>query len=144
MCRYYVLKSIKGNNSVVYIPTDNEKLVAKMRPVLSTEEVYNLINEMPMDKCQWIEDDLKRKEAFHNIIAESNPQKLANLIRTIYIHQSELSSTGKKLHISDERFFKEAERILYNEFSLALDISSDSVPSFILSQIGSDNPESTD
>lgn len=115
---------------------DNEKLVAKMRPMLTTEEVYNLINEMPDEECRWIERDDERKAAFREILAESNPQKLAGLIRTIYLHQREIAKTGKRLHLTDERFFKEAERILYDEFSLALDISSDSVPSFIIAQIG--------
>ena len=30
---------------------------------------------------------------------------------------------GKRLHMSDERFFKDAEQILYNEFQYVLDLA---------------------
>ena len=139
--KYYILKSVKGSSSVIYVPVDNEKLVAKMRPMLTTKEVYDLINEMPEEEYPWIERDDERKATFREIIAESNPQRLVGLIRMIYLHQRELAAAGRKLHLADERFFKEAERILYDEFSLALDISSDAVPSFIISQIGDQEKE---
>lgn len=139
--KYYVLKSVKGSSSVIYVPVDNERLVGKIRPMLTTKEVYELINEMPEEKCVWIKNDNERKLVFREIIAKSDPQELAGLIRTVYLHQCELAAAGKKLHITDERYFKEAERILYDEFSLALDISSDSVPSFIIAQIGDGEQE---
>ena len=134
--KYYILRSVKGNGSLVYVPVDNEKLVGKMRPLMSTEQVIALIDEMPLEECTWIENDDERKDTFRKIIAESDPQKLAYLIRSVYLHKLELDGNSKKLHISDERFFKEAERILYDEFSMALDISSDDVPSFIVAKIG--------
>lgn len=134
--KYYILKSVKGNNSTIYVPVDNEALVGKMRPVLSADEVYSLINEMPKDEFKWTENDSERNAEFKAIISESAPDKLAQLIKTVYVHQRELESMGKKLHIADERAFKEAERILYDEFSLVLDVKSDSIPSFIQTAIG--------
>lgn len=136
MQKYYILKSTKGNGSVIYVPVDNEKLVAKMRPLMSSEEVYKLINEIPADECKWIENDDERKSVFREIISESAPQKLAALISSVCVHKRELSEKGKRLHMSDERFFKEAERILYDEFSVTLDMKSDAVPSFIIDNIG--------
>lgn len=134
--KYYILKSVKGNNSTIYVPVDNETLVGKIRPVLSADQVYRLINKMPNDDLEWIENDDDRKTQFKAIISESAPEKLAQLIKMVYIHQRELEGMGKKLHVADERAFKEAERILYDEFSLVLDVKSDSVPSFIQAAIG--------
>ena len=107
-----------------------------MRPVLSADEVYSLINEMPNEDLIWIENDDERKTQFKAIISESVPEKLVQLIKMVYVHQRELENMGKKLHIADERAFKEAERILYDEFSLVLDVKSDSIPSFIQTTIG--------
>ena len=129
--KYYILKSVKGNNSTIYVPVDNETLVGKIRPVLSADQVYRL-----NDDLEWIENDDDRKTQFKAIISESAPEKLAQLIKMVYIHQRELEGMGKKLHVADERAFKEAERILYDEFSLVLDVKSDSVPSFIQAAIG--------
>ena len=36
--KYYVLKPVYQNSSVIYVPVENEALVSKMRPVLSREE----------------------------------------------------------------------------------------------------------
>lgn len=141
--KYYVLKSVKGNNSIVYVPVDNEKLVSRIRPVLTAEEVHEIINEMPNEEISWIDNDDERKNKFREVLSQSNPLELAKMIRTIYYHRRELTANGKKLHSSDERFFNDAERVLYNEFSIALKISSDSVESFIIEQIGEDETADT-
>lgn len=141
--KYYVLKSVKGSSSVVYVPVDNKVLVGKIRPVLTAKEVHDIINDMPNETLEWIEDDDERKDKFKTVILESDPAELAKMIRTIYRHRRELNANGKKLHLSDERFFNDAERVLYNEFSIALKISSDSVESFIIEQIGEDETADT-
>ena len=49
---YYVLKPVNDVHSTVYVPTQNEKLTSKMKKVLSVEEIYDLINDIPMDNKQ--------------------------------------------------------------------------------------------
>ena len=44
---YYVLSPIFDAKNTLYLPTDNEKLVAKMRKVLSEEEILGLIKSIP-------------------------------------------------------------------------------------------------
>lgn len=39
------------------------------------------------------------------------------------------------MRLSDEQLMKEAERLLYSEFSLVLNIRADEVPKFISSRI---------
>ena len=41
--RYYVLKPVYQNSSLIYVPVENQQLVSKMRPVLTREEVDRLI-----------------------------------------------------------------------------------------------------
>ena len=57
------------------------------------------------------------------------------MIRELYIHKQEQLKNGKKMHLSDEQLMKEAERLLYSEFSLVLNIRADEVPKFISSRI---------
>ena len=57
------------------------------------------------------------------------------LLYTSYQHKREQEQKGRKLHISDERFFREAEKMLYDEFALVLHIQPDQVLPFILEQI---------
>lgn len=37
---YYVLKPVYGATSTVFVPVNNERLKAKMRRILSAEEIY--------------------------------------------------------------------------------------------------------
>ena len=49
------------------------------------------------------------------------------MIKALYFHKNKRESEGKHLYLSDERFFKEAERILYDEFQYVLNIKKDEV-----------------
>ena len=62
--KYYVLTSVGNRDSVVYVPSFNEKLVAKMRKVLTPQEIYDIIEALPDEKIMWIDDDAKRKRIF--------------------------------------------------------------------------------
>lgn len=83
----------------------------------------------------WILDDNERKEHYRTILSSSNRLEILNMIREIYIHKQKQLKNGKKMHLSDEQLMKEAERLLYSEFSLVLNIRADEVPKFISSRI---------
>ena len=58
------------------------------------------------------------------------------MIKTLYTRQQALLQNGKKkLRATDERFLKEAERVLHEEFAHVLNIQRDQVLPFILEQI---------
>ena len=46
---YYVLVPIHDSRSTLYVPLDNEKLRAKMKKLLSAEEIEALIDSMPKE-----------------------------------------------------------------------------------------------
>ena len=51
------------------------------------------------------------------------------------IPPTEQQKNGRRLHITDERFMKEAEKMLYEEFAYVLNIRKDQVLPFILNQV---------
>lgn len=132
---YYILNPVYNKASTIYVPIHNEKLTAKMNRILSAEEIYELIHSMPDEKTIWIENESARKERFQQIVSGNNRQELVQLIKTLYLHQEKQKEKGKKLHIADERFLKEAEKLLYNEFALVLKMEPNQVLPFIMGQI---------
>ncbi len=133
--KYYVLKPVFDENATVYIPFDNEKLISKMKRIISEEEINELIKSLKGKEIEWIDNENKRKEKFKNIIYNGDREELMILIRTIYLHQEDLVKNGKKLHIMDERFLKDAEKLIYDEFSLVLNINREDVVPFILERM---------
>lgn len=138
---YFVLRSNGNPDSTIFVPVNNENLKKKMRRILSPDEIYALIHAMPEQKSIWIEDENERKEKYREILARGDRSELVRVIKTLYLHRQKQNESGKKLHLSDEHFFKEAERILYEEFALVLKIRPEQVLPFILEQIGIDAKE---
>ena len=119
---YYVLKPVSTDRSTFFVPTENEKSVAKLKRVLSEKEIYQLIRSMPKGDTIWIDNENLRTERYKQIIAGNDRQQLVALIRTLYFKKCELEEKGKKLHKWDETYMKEAEKLLYEEFSLVLNL----------------------
>lgn len=139
---YYVLQPVYNNRSTIYVPVHNEALTAKMRRVLSKEEIYQIIQAMPSETSIWIEDEPERKETYKQILQQGDRIELVRMIKALHQHQLDQRAKGKHLHTADEHFFKEAEKLLYDEFALVLDIQPDEVLPFILQQL--DEDESSD
>lgn len=132
---YYVLESLCSNASTIFVPVHNEALKAKMRRVLSVEEIYSMIRSMPKEIPVWIEDESTRSREYKEILIKGNHRELVHLIKTLYVRQQEQKKIGKNLHKVDERFLKDAEKLLYKEFAYVLDIEPDQVLPFIQQQI---------
>ncbi len=132
---YYILKPISSGYNTFYIPVNNEKMLSKLRKVLSLEEVNEIIASMPESDYQWIENDTLRKEEYKKIILSGNHREIVKVIKAIHFHKKELKSIGKKPHIVDEIMLKDAENILYDEFAAVLNIKKDEVLPYIIKSI---------
>lgn len=135
---YYVLKPVENGQSTVWVPAGNPQLVHKMRKLLSAQEVYQLIHKMASQPVMpWENNDRARRDHFQEILRSGDRMSLISMIRTLYLHQQELAAKGKKIHLSDEKQMKEAEKQLYEEFAHVLHIDRDQVVPFIVREIES-------
>jgi len=134
--KYYVLSALYRNNSVIYVPVGNEKLEAKMRDILSREEIDSLIAEVPNEASIWIENEPLRKIKYKEIITGGDRRDLFRLIKTLYEHRINQENSGKKMHMTDERFMKDAEKILYDEIAHVVGIDHHDVVGYISEKIG--------
>ena len=121
---YFVLKPVNDNGPTIFVPTDNENVLKKMRRLLSKEEINKLIDSMPDEKTAWISNVNERKELYRNLLAGGDHAALIQMIKALYAQKKEREAAGKRLHSMDENFFKDAERILYNEFQYVLKLNS--------------------
>lgn len=129
--RYYVLKPVYQKSSLVYVPLDNPELVSRMRPLLSQEEVDELIETMPEVKTAWVDDPQERKACFDALMRNHRCADLIVIIKTLTAHKELRQSRGKSLHVSDETYLREAQRLLYDEFAGALGILPSQVNDYI-------------
>ena len=133
---YFVLKPVVDKGATIFVPTDNEQVLQKMRRLLTKDEIHKLIDSMRSENAVWVENENERKEIYRNILAKGDHLELIKMIKAIYAHKVQREVEGKRLHMSDERFFKDAEQILYNEFQYVLDLNGkDDLMRYIFARI---------
>lgn len=132
---YYVLRPVFDCATVLYVPTRNEQLTAKLKRILSAEEIYALIRSMPEEELLWVENENDRKRIYQEALTSGEREQLVRLIKTLHVRREKREEQKKALLLSDERFMKEAERILYEEFAYVLKIDRDQVLPLIMQEI---------
>lgn len=132
---YYVLRSTGKDNSTVYLPMNNPTLLDKAKPLITKEEIGELIEKIPEAEDFWVDDHKMRKEKFNRILQSGDRKGIIALAGTIYNRQQAQLAVHKKLNASDERILREAERIIDMEFAFVLNITPDEVKETIRSRM---------
>lgn len=128
---YYVLSPIRNASTCFYIPTQSEKALSKLNPLLSSDELLKILVEQANGEDPWIEDENARKQRTKEVISSGNNTDLIRWVRSMHIHRRALAERGKKFHQADEGFLKDAERLLTTEFSVIFKIPEDAVGQYV-------------
>lgn len=129
--RYYVLKPVFQQNSTVFIPVENRKLTARLHRVLTRPELERLVDSMADQQPIWAENENERRALFQKILSEGDRIGMMRLAKTLYDRQQERLAKGKRLHQSDEHFFREADRLLCDEFAFVLNREPCEIPALL-------------
>ena len=135
MTEYFVLRPIYEKSSTIFLPLENATLMSRLRSILSKDEIINIIKTIPSKETIWIENENLRKTKYGEIIVRGEPTELIQLIKTLFLHEKKQKERGRKFHLTDEAFLKDAEKILYDEFAYVLNIKKDEVVPFISEQL---------
>ncbi len=133
---YYILSPVFDKRETIFVPVDNELLVSKMKRMLSSEEIIELIKSIPKRESLWIENVKIRREEYKKIISKADRDDLVALMKTLYLRRKELELEGKSLSVYDEKFFRQAESIIHGEIALVLQIPMEEVSPYIEKTIG--------
>ena len=132
---YFVLKPNDDKGATCYVPTWNEKALAKIRRVMTKQEVDALIDSMPNKSPTWIANEKDRKEAYKNILASRDQAAIISMVQALFSHKKEREAEGKRVHMSDEHFLKDAEQLLYSEWQYVLNVDKAGLMSYIFDRI---------
>jgi len=128
---YYVLRSVYCTGDTVFVPTDSTVLTDRMFPALTREEIDVLLAERPAKIPAWIESDEDRKRQFGEILTSGDRKALLGMVRSLYAHREKQEKRGRKLHIADEKCFRDGEKLLCEEFAHVLHITPDQAADYI-------------
>ena len=126
---YYILEPMGVRGSRIMTPVEGNKSI--MRPVLSRDEAYHLIDGIQDVDELWITDDKQREMKYKEALKTCDCRQWIGIIKTLYFRKKDRMSRGKRLTEVDERYLKKAKENLYRELSIPLEIPAEEVEHFI-------------
>jgi CarD family transcriptional regulator len=135
--QYYVLKEFSSlSSSLTYVPVDNEMLTSQMKPLLTKDEILEVVRESKVaPPLEWIEDNRARSEFYKKLLGTSDRLKLLLMIDAVRRTGIRRESEGKKNYIADENSMHRAEKLIATEFSFVLGIPENEVKAFMESVV---------
>lgn len=132
---YYVLVPTHQSDAAFYVPMHNPAAVSKMRSILSKEALTALLQSEEIKADCWILNEAARKDKYRAMITRADCAELIRMLRALHLHKQEQLAAGKKQHLCDENFMKDAERVIRSEVSAVMEIPPEAVGEFLRSKI---------
>lgn len=133
---YYILRPVYNSSSTIFVPLGNETLCGRIRPVMTEEQLCVLLRRMTEGEPEWIEDNNQRRAVYSEILQSADPEKVLAVLRSLHSRSETLRQKKKRLHISDEKLFHDAERMIHEEIAYVAGIRMDEVNGYIEREVG--------
>lgn len=134
---YLVLEPLAQAESKFYLPTENPTAMAKLKAVLSKDELVELIGSEEVRQDAWIAEENMRKQHYRELIGSGDRVALLKMVSTLYRYKAAQAAAGRKFHQSDDNFLRDAEKLLASEISLVLELSPEDARNYLREQLKS-------
>ena len=114
----YLLIPVNGRDGKIYSPVDSGKV--KMRRILSSEEVRELMEKVPQMEELTIANEKQCESIYKEELYSVDCSRWLGLLKTLYARKAARLEAGKKVTATDERYLKSVEDRLKEEFSIVL------------------------
>lgn len=129
--KYLILIPLNDTSLKIEVPINNKDL----RNLITKKEVNNIIKNMP--NISIIEKNNKLLENdYRDLLKEGSFESLIKIIKTAYLRNKDRTDNNKKKQEKDEYYLNLAEKYLYTEFSVVLDMKYEDIKNYILKTVG--------
>ena len=132
---YLVLEPLGQPGSRYLVPTHNELAMGKLKKMLTREELEALMQSDFVRQDSWIRDEGVRKQTYRTLISSGDREKLMAMVHTLYCHKEEQQAAGRKVHLCDDNFLRDAEKLLIGEVSIVMGMDTDAARQYVRSQL---------
>lgn len=130
---YYTLKPLYNENGKLYMPVNGQE--KQLRKVISPSEAKELIDDVSNIDMLNVSDEKRRELLYKEALFKNQCRSWIALIKTSYLRKQERIAVGKKVINVDDRYLNSAERFLYGELAVALDMPKEKVREYITEKI---------
>lgn len=127
---YYLLEKVNDNSLKLSIPIESKAI----RSLLTKDEVLKIIdNILNIDIITYNEKTIENE--YKKLLTTGKHEDLIKIIKTTYLRNKERIDNKKKISDKDKNYFELAEKYLYTEFSVVLNMSFDDTKKYIIKKV---------
>ena len=128
----YILEPLFDASLTISVPVDNKN--GYLRNLLTKKEVEELIKEIP--DISIISTDIRNMEnEYRNLIHTGKHSDLIRIIKTTYLRNKQRQDNKRNIGEKDKEYFNKAEKYLYNELSVVLNMPYDETKEYITQKV---------
>lgn len=131
MLEYLVLEPLDKGGSRFFVPSGNPKALEKLHPLIGKEELAKLLSSPESRKNVWIPEENLRKQKYRELLSGGDREGMLQMIHSLQVHQRIQLKAGRKMHLCDENFLRDALRLICAEFAVVLQIPASEVPAYM-------------
>lgn len=126
---YYVMTPIDDDSLIIDIPTEDK--MGFLRDIISKNDAEKIINNIHNIEPLPCTNDKDLVFLYKELINTGNHENLIKIIKTTYLRNQNRLNNKRKVSEKDNTYFKLAEKYLYNELSISLNMTTDKVKKYI-------------
>ena len=127
---YYSLVPIMDSSLKIEVPVNSGFIRRVIDKNKANDIIDNIVNiDVITSNDRMIENEYK------SLLMDGSYDALIKIIKTTYLRNNERISNRKKISEKDNNYFNLAEKYLYSEFAIALDMDYDKVRDYISDRI---------
>ncbi len=127
---YYSLNQIYDKSLKIDVPVDSTLI----RNVMSKEKAEEIINCIPYVDVIDVNDKMMENE-YKRLINEGGYRGLISVIKTTYLRNNDRLNSKRKISEKDENYFNTAEKILYGELAVALNMNIVDIKDYVIKRV---------
>lgn len=126
----YHLEPVSDNTIKYQIPTSSPLL----KNVITKEEIDKLLLEIPEINTINLEEK-QIEQTYKELMKSGTHEDLVKIIKTTYLRNQMRILNNKKISEKDDEYFKRAEKYLYEEIGVALNMDFLETKNYIISKL---------
>ena len=143
VCKIVDIKNnyIKDNDYYTLIPLSDETLKIDIpvlnntiRDLISKEKLEKIILSIPNIDIIESDDKLLENE-YKKLLSSEKHEDLIKIIKTTYLRNKNRLDNNKRISDKDNFYFEKAEKLLYTEFSIVLNMSYEDTKEYVLNSV---------
>ena len=99
--------------------------------MLSEEELRALLNSPEVREDHWIDEESRRKMYYKELITRGDRKEILQTIYALYRYKAAQMEAGKKFHLCDDNFLRDAEKLMSSEIALVLEMTMEQARDYL-------------